>query len=177
VTASSSSSTSVLSYQWHSCDSNGGYTHPVSGAISSTFAIPTNLSAGTYYYCVKVSGDHNEEPIFSSFAVVTVNAAAPQIQVIDVNTRTGSPVPIAAGTYNVYTNPSSNTGSQFLVRARDNVQKSVTYNNITINSASSQALLNVGTNDSWWQSFNTATKGQNVSFSVSAGEVEVCVDW
>lgn len=43
----------VLTYQWYSSesDSNTGGTI-VSGATSSEFSIPTNLTETTYYYCV-----------------------------------------------------------------------------------------------------------------------------
>lgn len=55
VTASSESD---LTYQWYSCaDADGEGATKIAGAIGSSFTIPTDLEAGTYYFFVKVIAD------------------------------------------------------------------------------------------------------------------------
>ena len=48
----------AITYQWYSCDNaNGSYPVKIKKAITSTFTIPTDLTAGTYHYFVKVFVD------------------------------------------------------------------------------------------------------------------------
>jgi formylglycine-generating enzyme required for sulfatase activity len=63
----------TLSYQWFSntTDSTTGGTL-ISGATGSSFAIPTNLAAGRYYYYCVVSATGNTTPITTRVAIVTV---------------------------------------------------------------------------------------------------------
>ena len=52
VTATSEA---TLTYQWYSCaDENGKSPVKISGATSATYAIPTTLEKGKYYYFVKI---------------------------------------------------------------------------------------------------------------------------
>ena len=69
VTATSSG---TLTYQWYSCkDKNGGQAVKVSGANTASMTIPTDLTAGTYYYFVRVITD-GIAGVDSSVAKVTV---------------------------------------------------------------------------------------------------------
>ena len=43
-----------LSYQWHSCDANGGNAEPLENETASTLTVPSMTGAGTYYYRCKV---------------------------------------------------------------------------------------------------------------------------
>ena len=63
----------TLSYQWYSnsTDSNTGGT-AVIGATSSTFSIPVQLTAGTYYYFCELSATGGAIPIRSNIATVNV---------------------------------------------------------------------------------------------------------
>ena len=62
----------IVSYQWYSnTTSNNVGGSPVSGATSSSFAIPTNLSAGTYYYYCMIRAT-DAAPVTSNVARVTV---------------------------------------------------------------------------------------------------------
>jgi Synergist-CTERM protein sorting domain-containing protein len=65
----------TLSYQWYSNTANnntGG--SAISGATNTSFAIPTNLALGTYYYYCVVSGTHSAVSKPSNVATVTVTA-------------------------------------------------------------------------------------------------------
>ena len=65
-------STGTLTYQWYSCkDKNGGQAVKVSGANTASMTIPTDLTAGTYYYFVRVITD-GIAGVDSSVAKVTV---------------------------------------------------------------------------------------------------------
>ena len=66
----------TLSYQWYSnsANSNTGGT-VINGASNRTFAIPTTLTAGTYYYFVEVRATSGAVSVRSR--AVTVNVAAP----------------------------------------------------------------------------------------------------
>ena len=71
VTASCSGST--LTYQWYACeDANGTGAVKVAGGTSSSMTIPTDLTAGTYYYFVKIIID-GMASTNSSVAKVTVS--------------------------------------------------------------------------------------------------------
>jgi len=62
-----------LSYQWYSNTTNsnvGG--NIIGGATSASFTMPTNLTAGTYYYFCEVRGPGGVEPVRSNVATVTV---------------------------------------------------------------------------------------------------------
>jgi hypothetical protein len=66
-------------YQWHSNISNsniGGTV--VDGATGATFAIPTSLTAGTYYYFCEV-GATGAVPVRSNVATVTVAGDIPAV--------------------------------------------------------------------------------------------------
>jgi len=64
----------TLSYQWYgnTIESNAGGT-PVSGAASANFAIPANLSVGTYYYFCEVMTDNGAPKVRSNVVTVTVS--------------------------------------------------------------------------------------------------------
>jgi hypothetical protein len=64
----------TLGYQWYSCD-DAQKSNPVSigGATSASFAIPTTLTAGTYYYFCEVSATGGASPVTSNVATVTVD--------------------------------------------------------------------------------------------------------
>ena len=80
--AASVTSSATLTYQWYSNTSNsnsGG--SAVSGATSTSFTIPSTLSAGSYYYFCEVSAT-GATSVRSSVATVTVTAPAlPAIEV------------------------------------------------------------------------------------------------
>jgi hypothetical protein len=71
--AQDSSAVYTPTYQWYSCDNAAG-SNPseISGATSSTFAIPTDLTAGTYYYLCTVTA--NAKTLDSDVATVVVAA-------------------------------------------------------------------------------------------------------
>ena len=70
VTASSSG---TLTYQWYACeDSDRTGAIKVSGATSSSMTIPTDLTAGIYYYFVKITVD-GINSVDSNAAKVTVS--------------------------------------------------------------------------------------------------------
>ena len=52
VTAGSSAD---LTYQWYSCNVYGGDEIKIVGATSNTYALPTTLTTGSYYYFCKIS--------------------------------------------------------------------------------------------------------------------------
>ncbi len=71
VTATASSGT--LSYQWYSCeDTNKSSAVKIAGKTSASMTIPTDLTAGSYYYFVKLKVD-GIEAVDSSVATVTVS--------------------------------------------------------------------------------------------------------
>lgn len=75
VAASVTGSTAV-SYQWYSCtgkDKSGA--SAISGAMSSTYTVPTDLSAGDHYYFCRVSAD-GANPVDSNVVRVTVEEPA-----------------------------------------------------------------------------------------------------
>ncbi|MCL2791786.1 MAG: SUMF1/EgtB/PvdO family nonheme iron enzyme [Spirochaetaceae bacterium] len=83
----------TLSYQWfrNTTNSNVGGT-PVSGATSASFTIPTDLTAGTYFYYCVVSATGGAISVQSN--VATVNVAAP---VITINTQPAVTTSVMAG--------------------------------------------------------------------------------
>lgn len=61
-----------LYYQWYSCSNDaGGFPVKVAGAKAATFQLPTDLTAGTYHYFVKVKVDGIAD-INSNIVTVTV---------------------------------------------------------------------------------------------------------
>ncbi len=75
VTASASSGT--LTYQWYqaqSADSYAGAT-PISGATTNSYTIPTNLTAGKYYYFCNLYIAASYVSLSTNIATITVNAA------------------------------------------------------------------------------------------------------
>ena len=72
----------ALSYQWYSntTASNTGGT-AISGATAATFAIPTTLAAGTYYYyCVITAGSTS---VSTGVTTVTVEGALIPVPIFD----------------------------------------------------------------------------------------------
>ena len=70
----------ALSYQWYSNATNsniGG--ELINGATSSSYTIPTTLSAGTYYYFCEVRATNGAQSIRSN--VARVNVSAPVISI------------------------------------------------------------------------------------------------
>ncbi|MBO4693865.1 MAG: hypothetical protein J5659_05705 [Clostridia bacterium] len=71
VTATASSGT--LSYQWYSCaDTQKNSAVKIAGKTSASMAIPTDLTAGSYYYFVKLKVD-GIDATESNVATVTVS--------------------------------------------------------------------------------------------------------
>lgn len=69
VAAASSSSPT---YQWYSCtDTDKANAEAISGATNASFSIPTDLTAGTYYYFCRVSAE-GADAVDSNVATVTV---------------------------------------------------------------------------------------------------------
>lgn len=65
-----------LSYQWHSCDANGGNAEPLENETASTLTVPSMTGAGTYYYRCKVIRhlvDGGTKDYWSSVATVQIN--------------------------------------------------------------------------------------------------------
>ena len=83
----------TLSYQWYSntANSNIGGT-VISGATSSSYAILTTLTAGTYYYFCEVRATNGATSVRSN--VSTVNVAVP---VIIINTQPTQTTNLSAG--------------------------------------------------------------------------------
>ena len=70
--AASVTPTATLSYQWYSNTANSNSVGTsINGATSASFAIPTTLTVGTYYYFCEVSAA-GAVPVRSSVAVVMV---------------------------------------------------------------------------------------------------------
>ena len=68
----------TLSYQWYrstALSSSGGSRIP--GATGATFAIPTTLRAGTYYYYCEIRTTGRVTPVRSNVATVTVSELLP----------------------------------------------------------------------------------------------------
>lgn len=75
LSISASAASGTLSYQWYEAsgtDKSGG--KRISGATSSSMTIPTTLTAGSYYYYVKLFVD-GMEAVDSTVATVTVASA------------------------------------------------------------------------------------------------------
>lgn len=51
------SGTGSLTYEWYSCNANGGDAYKVAGATTNSMTIPTTLEAGVYYYYCKITQD------------------------------------------------------------------------------------------------------------------------
>jgi len=83
----------TLSYQWYSntTASNSGGT-VINGATSSSYAIPTTLTAGTYYYFAEVRATGGAVSVRSN--VTTVNVTVP---VITINTQPAATTNVIQG--------------------------------------------------------------------------------
>ncbi len=65
-------STGTLTYQWYACsDSTGANAVKIANAAAATFAVPTDLTAGTYFYFVKIKVN-GIPAVTSKVATVTV---------------------------------------------------------------------------------------------------------
>ncbi len=82
VGATATGGIEVLNYQWYSSTSNSiADSTRIDGATNATYAIPKNLSEGTYYYFCVISGtDCN--PVPSDFATVKINKADPVVTTV-----------------------------------------------------------------------------------------------
>ena len=86
-----------LSYQWYSnasASNSGG--SPIGGALSSSFPIPTILTAGSHYYYCVVSATGGAVPVSSNLATVIVAAPPPppfKMQYYNMNTGLFHDVP------------------------------------------------------------------------------------
>ncbi|MDR1821042.1 MAG: S-layer homology domain-containing protein, partial [Oscillospiraceae bacterium] len=88
----------TLSYQWYSSTSatNAGGS-AISGAASASFAIPTSLTAGKYYYYVVVSSP-GAESVASAAVTVTVTAKEKDTDLPEPEKPWASPfIDVAAG--------------------------------------------------------------------------------
>jgi hypothetical protein len=84
-------------YQWYSnaTESNIGGTL-ITDATDATFTIPTDLTAGTYYYyCVVSAAD--ADSLTSRIAVVTVNPASPTSEYVSFSYGTETATGIVSG--------------------------------------------------------------------------------
>ena len=74
VTASASSGT--LAYQWYECDANDSYdgAAAISGATSSSYTLPTDLTAGSYFYFCRLSIVASGVTMFTDIAEITAVA-------------------------------------------------------------------------------------------------------
>lgn len=73
LSISATAASGTLSYQWYSCeDADKTGAVKIAGATSSSMTIPTTLTAGKYYYFVKLKVD-GIEAVDSSVACVTVS--------------------------------------------------------------------------------------------------------
>ena len=102
VTASVTQS-ATLSYQWYrnTTNSNTGGTQV---GTSANFAIPTNLTAGTYYYYCVVSATGGATSVRSNVATVTVSAAPVAPSITSANNTT-----VTSGTASSFTVTASGT--------------------------------------------------------------------
>lgn len=60
-------------YQWYTCDANGGALSPIAGAIGTGYDIPGDTAPGLHYYCFKVTAG-GKEYTSASFEVEVKNA-------------------------------------------------------------------------------------------------------
>jgi hypothetical protein len=76
ISATTTDNEATLNYQWYSntvAGNSGG--SAITGATSSTFAIPTDLTEGTYYYYCQVGVSSSTIAVCSEVATVTVSKA------------------------------------------------------------------------------------------------------
>ena|GEM_PF-2638109 len=70
----------TLSYQWYSTNATNSNAEPIDGEKDRTFTIPTTLTAGTYYYFVRVTNTESGKPavvLDSHVSTVTITPPAP----------------------------------------------------------------------------------------------------
>ena len=123
----------TLNYQWYSnnTNSNTGGTS-ISGATSSSFPIPTNLAAGTYYYYCVVSAT-GAASVTSNVARVTVNDAPIITPVITITSQPAVNTTVTAGNISV----SLSVGASVTQGATLNYQW---YSNITNNNTGGTSI-------------------------------------
>jgi len=95
--AASVSTGAAPRYQWYkntSAVNRGGTIQ--SGATSASFTIPTDLTAGTYYYYCEVRAS-GAAVVRSNVATVTVAAAEPIISIITITTQPAAMTNVTAG--------------------------------------------------------------------------------
>ena len=88
VTASVTPDT-ALSYQWYTFSNDDWTTTAISGATSESYTIPTDLTAGRYYYFCEVS-------VTESVSVQS-NVAAVNVYIITINTQPAAMTTVAQG--------------------------------------------------------------------------------
>ena len=83
----------TLSYQWYrnTMNSNNGGT-AIIGATSASFAIPTTLSEGTYYYFCEITATGGAVPVRSDVATVVVS-----VPIITINTQPATSTSVNVG--------------------------------------------------------------------------------
>ena len=80
VGISQTGSPGVISYQWYQAENaSGANAKAVVGATESTFAVPTDLPEGTYYYYCTVSAPDAAEQLTSNVATVIVRDTGPSL--------------------------------------------------------------------------------------------------
>ncbi len=73
ISVSASATSGTLSYQWYSCaDTEKNSPVKIAGKTSASMAIPTDLTAGKYYYFVKIKVD-GIDAVESNVSTVTVS--------------------------------------------------------------------------------------------------------
>jgi alpha-tubulin suppressor-like RCC1 family protein len=94
-----SPTSTLFAYQWYrnTTNSNTGGT-TISGATSATFSIPTNLTAGTYYYFCEVTAP-GMEAVRSNVSVVT--CTVPSVININLQPDATTTLPVG-GTWRLY---------------------------------------------------------------------------
>ncbi|MCL2603558.1 MAG: FecR family protein [Defluviitaleaceae bacterium] len=152
----------TLSYQWYSntSASNTGGT-AIGGATGASFAIPTGLTQGAYYYFVEVSATGGATSVRSNPATVTVSASgASNSGTFNIETGTWVGTPPEAQYYtwadpiltvnddaDITITGTVSNGRRIVVAA--NAEASITLNNVSITglgSSQSPLLLNNGAN-------------------------------
>ncbi|MCL1875799.1 MAG: putative Ig domain-containing protein [Synergistaceae bacterium] len=143
--SASVSPNAALAYQWYSNmgASNSGGT-AISGATSRTFTIPTNLTAGNYYYYCVVSAN-NADSVPSNAATVTV--------ILDPNnnaTINGQTIGLAGNASGLGWSWNANSNTLTLTGGDNDLSDIVfvTNNNFTINitgNTTAGSIVNTGT--------------------------------
>jgi hypothetical protein len=143
VTASSDSTSSTLSYQWYSNNSNSNSNGTIiNGATSASYTIPATLTAGSYYYYCIVSGNKGEVNVTSNVGVVVVAALA---KTVSVGSQSGTITAGAAGS-TTFTVTTSNIANGSYNVSVANLPANVSAGAVTINNNTGTLTLTATAN-------------------------------